>query len=326
MKFAPIISRSEQIERNRLIQSRQGRQSITRWATEFLMEMLSMNPRPEAACAKPLDPAAHSKLVQEYDRSLTRLMLLDYDGTLVPFASYPQLAKPTRRLINCLHRLGANPRNELVLLSGRDRATLDNWFGSLPMALVAEHGAWIKEQQKQWQTIKPLRAEWKTTLFPMLQRYTDQVPGAWVEEKEFSLVWHYRAADDDRGTVAVSELTDDLIALTANVDVQVVPGDKTVEVRNAGVDKVMASRAWLLNIPCDFILAIGDDLTDEDLFAVLPWKAFSIRVGNRPTRALFHVRAPEEVLQLLESLIDGEYIEQPFQAYDGHSTIRAFAR
>jgi len=108
--------------------------------------------------------------------------------------------------------------------------------------------------------------------------------------------------------------------------VQVVPGDKTVEVRNAGVDKVMASRAWLLNIPCDFILAIGDDLTDEDLFAVLPWKAFSIRVGNRPTRALFHVRAPEEVLQLLESLIDGEYIEQPFQAYDGHSTIRALAR
>src|SRR5262245_1812538 len=214
MKFAPIISRSEQIERNRLIQSRQGRQSITRWATEFLMEMLSMNPRPEAACAKPLDPAAHSKLVQEYDRSLTRLMLLDYDGTLVPFASYPQLAKPTRRLINCLHRLGANPRNELVLLSGRDRATLDNWFGSLPMALVAEHGAWIKEQQKQWQTIKPLRAEWKTTLFPMLQRYTDQVPGAWVEEKEFSLVWHYRAADDDRGTVAANELTDDLIALT----------------------------------------------------------------------------------------------------------------
>ena len=109
--------------------------------------------------------------------------------------------------------------------------------------------------------------------------------------------------------MAARELTDDLIALTANIDVQVVQGNKTVEIRNAGVHKGLASQNWLVKNPCDFILAIGDDLTDEDMFTVLPGRAYSIRVGNRPTRARFHLRGPEDVLQLLESLIDGEHIE-----------------
>ena len=110
--------------------------------------------------------------------------------------------------------------------------------------------------------------------------------------------------------MAARELTDDLIALTANIDVQIVQGNKTVEVRNAGVHKGLASQIWLLKNAFDFILAIGDDLTDEDMFTMLPGRAYSIRVGNRPTRARFHVRGPDDVSQLLETLLDGEYIEK----------------
>ncbi|MGH7886313.1 MAG: trehalose-phosphatase, partial [Candidatus Binatia bacterium] len=310
LEQALAMPRREQIERNRFMQSRLRRHSIARWAMEFLGEIFAMNPGPEETYAKPLDPGSQTGLIQHYDRSLNRLLLLDYDGTLVPFASYPQLAKPSRQLLNSLHRLGANPRNELVLLSGRDKTTLEKWFGALPIGLVAEHGAWIREYQQSWQTIKPLRADWKTTLLPMLQSYTDRVPGAWVEEKEFSLVWHYRVADEQRGILAARELTDDLIELTANIDVQVVQGNKTVEARSAGVHKGMASQTWLVKIPFDFILAIGDDMTDEDMFTVLPGRAWSIRVGNRPTRARFHLPGPDEVIQLLETLIDGEPIEE----------------
>lgn len=310
LEQALAMPRHEQIERNRSMQTKLRRHTVARWATTFLEEIVAMEPSLEGAYAKPLDPPSQTGLIQHYDRSLNRLLMLDYDGTLVPFASYPQLAKPSRQLLNCLHRLGANPRNELVLLSGRDKATLENWFGSLPIGLVAEHGAWIREYQHSWQTIKPLRADWKTTLFPILQSYADRVPGSWIEEKEFSVVWHYRVADEERGMLAARELTDDLIALTANIDVQVVQGNKTVEVRNAGVHKGLASQIWLLKNPCDFILAIGDDLTDEDMFTVLPGRAYSIRVGNRPTRARFHLRGPDDVLQLLETLIDGECIEK----------------
>jgi trehalose 6-phosphate synthase/phosphatase len=310
LELALTMPRQEQMRRNRFLQNRLRRHSIARWATEFLGGIFAMNPNVEETYAKPMDPASQTGLMQQYDRSLNRLLLLDYDGTLVPFASYPQLAKPSRRLLNCLHRLGANPRNELVLLSGRDQATLENWFGALPVGLIAQHGASIKEHQKQWQTVKPLRADWKTTLLPMLQSYTDRVPGAWVEEKEFSMVWHYRVADEERATLAARELTDDLIELTANIDVQVVQGNKTVEARSAGVHKGMASQTWLVKIPFDFILAIGDDMTDEDMFTVLPARACSIRVGNRPTRARFHLPGPDEVLQLLETLTNAEHIEE----------------
>jgi len=310
LEQALAMPRHEQIERNRFMQTKLRRHTVGRWATTFLEEIVATEPSLEGAYAKPLDPASQTGLIQHYDRSLNRLLMLDYDGTLVPFASHPQLAKPSRQLLNCLHRLGANPRNELVLLSGRDKATLENWFGALPIGLAAEHGAWIKEHQQSWQIIKPLRADWKTTLFPILQSYTDPVPGSWIEEKEFSVVWHYRGVDEERGMLAARELADDLIALTANIDVQVLQGDKTVEVRNAGVHKGLASQIWLLKHPCDFILAIGDDLTDEDIFTVLPGRAYSIRVGNRPTHARFHLRGPDDVLQLIETLSAGEYVEK----------------
>jgi trehalose 6-phosphate synthase/phosphatase len=249
----------------------------------------------------------HVKVI-EVDRSRNRLLLLDYDGTLVRFAKYPQLARPHRQLLHSLHCLGAHPCNELVLLSGRDRATLEDWFGALPIGLVAEHGAWIKERQKPWEMIKPLCADWKTRLLQIFKTYAGRVPGTWVEEKDFSLALHYRAADEGRGALAACELTDDLLALTANTDVQVLHGNKTVEVRNAGIHKGMVSQKWLLNYSCDFILAIGDDVTDEDMFTVLPAGAYSIRVGNSPTQARYYLPGPDEVLKLLDDLIKGDQV------------------
>jgi trehalose 6-phosphate synthase/phosphatase len=310
LETALTMPRHEQIERNRTMQNRLRRHTVGRWATAFLAEMAGLDTRIETAHAKPLDLAARTALTQHYDRSQSRLLLLDYDGTLVPFARYPLLAKPTTQLLNCLHRLGANPRNELVLLSGRDRAALENWFGALPIGLVAEHGAWVREYQQPWRIIKPLRADWKTTLLPILQSYTDRVPGSWIEEKEFSVVWHYRVADGQRAAPAARELTDDLIALTANIDVQVLPGNKTVEVRNAGVHKGLTSQIWLAQNHYDFIIAIGDDLTDEDTFSALPARAYSIRVGNRPTRARFQLPGPDDVRQLLETLAKDEHVEK----------------
>ena len=162
-----------------------------------------------------------------------------------------------------------------------------------------------------WEKLRPLCAEWKTRLRPILHTYADRVPGAWVEEKEFSLAFHYRAADEERGALSARELTDDLLVLTANSDVQVLHGNMAVEVRNAGIHKGIVSQRWLLNCGSDFILAIGDDLTDEDMFKVLPAGAHSIRVGNGPTQARYYLRGPDEVLMLLDALIKGEMIGEP---------------
>jgi trehalose 6-phosphate synthase/phosphatase len=228
---------------------------------------------------------------------------LDYDGTLVPFVSHPQLAKPEPKLLKLLSGLAADPRNRLVLLSGRDKATLEDWFGAVKIDLVAEHGALIKEHGKPWEMVKPLTADWKAKLIPILKTYANRVAGTFVEEKEFSAVWHYRNADQERGSLAARELTDDLLAFTANIDVQVLQANKAVEVKNPGVNKGIAGQRWLAGGGFDFVLTIGDDRTDEDAFDVLPEKAYSIRVGAATTQARFRLNNPDEVLGLLDALV-----------------------
>jgi trehalose 6-phosphate synthase/phosphatase len=146
-----------------------------------------------------LEASVRRKLAEQYHHSKRRLLILDYDGTLVPFAAYPEVARPTQRLLRVLRSLAADSRNELLLATGRDRTTLDQWFDGVPTGLAAEHGAWIKERNGDWKMQQSLPLDWKPRLLPILEMYADRVAGAFVEEKEFSLVWHYRIADPEQG-------------------------------------------------------------------------------------------------------------------------------
>jgi trehalose 6-phosphate synthase/phosphatase len=151
--------------------------------------------------------------------------------------------------------------------------------------------------------MKSLDVDWKDRLFPILQVYADRLPGAFVEEKEFSLAWHYRAVDAEQGRAAARELTDHLLAFTANLDLQVLRGSKVIELRNPSVNKGAAVQHWLARKQFDFILAIGDDRTDEDIFTVLPESAYSLRVGGTArTHARYRLRDPHTVLELLKEL------------------------
>ena len=129
-------------------------------------------------------------------------MLLDYDGTLVPFAEDPKLARPDAELLELLAALGADPANEVVIVSGRPRRDLEEWFGKLPVALVAEHGVWLRPRGGDWRMLKAITTDWKERVRPILQLYVDRLPGALLEEKEFSLAWHYRRADPEQASRA----------------------------------------------------------------------------------------------------------------------------
>ncbi len=219
------------------------------------------------------------------------------------FRKRPELARPTGNVMRVLSRLGGDFRNDVVLISGRDRATLEDWFGSLSIDLVAEHGAYIGEQGKDWRMPKPLASDWKSKLLPVLETYAGRLPGAFVEKKEFCLVWHYRGADEEQGALTARELTDDLHAFAGEIDVQILPGRKVVEVRNRGVNKGAAVQQWLSKRKFDFVLAMGDDWTDEDAFLVLPAMAYSVRIGNGCTHARFRLGSFVEAVSLLEELI-----------------------
>ena len=304
LKEALEMAPAEQHKRHRLMQRRLRRYDVTRWANDFLSSLLSMNEVQTRVESRLLSAGARQEIFECYRRGRRRLLFLDYDGTLTPLVRHPGLAGPDATRRELLRSLAADPENTVVVASGRERRTLDDWLGDLPIGLVAEHGAWIKFVNQPWHSVKALNDEWKRELLPILEIYADRLPGALVEEKENSAAWHYRMADPEQAVLLTPELIDHLLSLIAKTDLQVVQGDKVLEIRHIGVNKGGAALAWLGQDQYDFILGIGDDTTDEDFFKALPASAFSIRVGMSATYAQYNIRDSAEVIKLLRAFAD----------------------
>lgn len=305
LEQALTMPAEEQIRRHQLLQERLRRYNVVRWADDFVQALMATQKIEAARRARLLTGKAYSGILQQYRSATRRALLLDYDGTLVPFASEPKLAQPDAELIETLTALGSDPANQVTIISGRPRRTLEEWFGKLPISLIAEHGAWLRDSGEQWHMLKTMTADWKERVRPILNLYVDRLPGALMEEKEFSLAWHYRRADPEQASMRAKELLDDLAGYTRNIDVQVFEGNKVIEIRNAGVNKGSAGIEWLSSQAPDFILGVGDDWTDEDLFRALPASALSVRVGVEKTAARYYLVNPAAVRRLLREFSEG---------------------
>ena len=233
------------------------------------------------------------------------LLLLDYDGTLVPFAPTPEQAAPDAPLLELLRRLTQRPHTRVDIVSGRSREVLEAWLGALPVGLHAEHGLWSRSAQGQpWKSLDNVPTEWKGLVRPILEAYAARLPGALVEEKSASLAWHYRQVDPVLGARQARELRLHLSEVFSHGPLEILPGDKVVEVRARGVNKgrVVGQVTEGLR-PGTLMVAIGDDRTDEDLFAALPEGAISIHADHKQTRARYQVDGPQAVRQLLGALL-----------------------
>ncbi|MDK2890219.1 MAG: trehalose 6-phosphate synthase/phosphatase [Methanoculleus sp.] len=304
IETALAMPEKEQIERNRTMQRRLMRYDIEHWVGDFLTRLGDARAVQAERSEQVVTPAIREKLVAGYAAGKDRLLLLDYDGTLVPFAARPQKAVPGDATREVLKTLSRTPGNEVVVISGRDRSTLEAWFGAMDIGIIAEHGVWIKERSGEWRMPEALSDEWKGEIYPLLELYTDRTPGAFIEEKDYSLVWHYRRTEPLLGAQRAKDLKDDLLHLTANLNVGVMDGNKVIEIKNNVVNKGRAALNWVSRRAWDFILAIGDDRTDEDLFAAMPPEAYSIKVGLAPSRARFNLVAQRDVLPLLKRCIE----------------------
>jgi trehalose 6-phosphate synthase/phosphatase len=293
----------EQLERNKVMQERLRRYNVSRWSRDFLTALSDIKKTQQQMSAKRLTDSIAEKLAEDCRRSSKRLFLLDYDGTLVGFKGKPAEAGPDDQIIALLRCLSKNPRNTVVIISGRDKTTLEDWLGRIGTALVAEHGGWVRLQDGEWQSSVPFDMSWKERIKPILELFTDRTPGSTVEEKDFSLVWHYRRADPELAYVREQELRVALVNLTENLDVGVFEGNKILEVKSHVVNKGRATEHWLTEGDWDFILAAGDDYTDEEMFSALPEEAYSIKVGYTASKARFNVDSIEDIRMLLKRLI-----------------------
>jgi trehalose 6-phosphate synthase/phosphatase len=275
---------------------------VNRWARDFMQGLEEASEIRKSSLAKSLRGSAKRALLSEYVRSSRRLILLDYDGTLKSFVRKPDEARPDKEVLSILEKLSKSDGTEVVIVSGRDSETLDRWFGELDIGLVAEHGVWTKRSGGQWRMVEHMENDWKDLIRPVLQSYVIKTPGTLIEEKGYSLAWHYRNADPNQAKAQLSEMKETLHNLTSNLNVGILDGNKVIEIKNRGINKGRAVERWLEERR-DFILAIGDDWTDEDMFETIGDKGFTVRVGFTNSSARYHLKNVNSVRRILIDMI-----------------------
>jgi trehalose 6-phosphate synthase/phosphatase len=296
----------EQKRRNRPMLARLRRYDVYRWADDFLNQLEDVSGERPTERPESLTESDLERLLTAYREAERRLLLLDYDGTLAEIAPRPQQAAPNDRLISLLRQLADVRGNTVVVISGRDHETIGGWLEKAGVHLVAEHGARFRlSHRAAWeQSTESLTDEWKERLRPVLQTYADRTPGTSLEEKSAALAWHYRNAEPEMGSHRAIELIETLEGITANTPLNVLHGRKVVEVKHANINKGQAIMRWLNQDPAyEFVLALGDDLTDEDMFRVLSGDCWSIKVGwDAQSAARFALPSPAAVRGLLQRL------------------------
>lgn len=275
--------------------------TVHTWAKDFVAALEKPVPGTSSR-TRSLSDKLERRLRREFKDSRKRLLLLDYDGSLVPFSKDHRQALPPKSLLTLIGKLGRDPANDIVIISGRSAENLEEWFGALPVNLVAEHGASSKRAgSKRWRGARKSDTAWKKQLLPVLEKYVDQTPGATVEVKAHSLVWHYRSVSVYNAQKSSVILQRALKPYLKAHGLEILKGNKVLEIKNPSHTKGVAAQAWL-DRRYDFVLGVGDDTTDEDLFRAMPDTGYSIKVGRGRTAAKYRVQNHKAIVKLLNKL------------------------
>ncbi|WP_179020130.1 bifunctional alpha,alpha-trehalose-phosphate synthase (UDP-forming)/trehalose-phosphatase [Winogradskyella forsetii] len=290
----------EQETRVNWLQKRLKRYDVEKWATEFLKALDKTKAAKSDIITKKLTIEYENELLENFKTKKKKLLLLDYDGTLVGFKDNPQDAAPDEELYNLLDQL--NEKADLVLISGRDKETFQRWFGHKPYNLVTDHGVWIY-QNSEWTELERLKTDWMQSIKPILETFVDRTPGTFIETKKYSLAWHYRTADPELAKIRTLELNTVLTSMVSNNGLSILEGNKVIEIKSSNVNKGRVVNRLLMDENYDFISVFGDDWTDEYMFEEAPEWAYTIKVGFTKTKAKYQIKDSGQVRELLQKLI-----------------------
>jgi trehalose 6-phosphate synthase/phosphatase len=296
------MTTEEQVNRMKSLKQTVTKFDIKHWVKIFMDQLKEVKTTEKSRRARHVNKDLLVEFGTTMNAAKKRALFLDYDGTLVGFKPNIDEASPDEDVYKLITKLSNDDRNQVVIISGRKYETLEQWFGHMPVDLIAEHGAWKKTYGATWEETPNLSNKWKENVRPMLESYSDRTPGSFIEEKKYSLAWHYRKVEKGLGEQRANELVSNMRYLTREKGLQLLPGNKVVEVKNAEINKGKATLDYLYNKEFDFILAMGDDHTDEDIFEAIHEIAITIKIGSSISEATYYLRNVEEARNLLNSL------------------------
>lgn len=300
---ALTLPETEKKERLQEMQQRISTQDVKKWAKDFVKELQSIKAQNKEILQKVVGKKQLNQIKSAYDDAASRLLMLDYDGTLTAFVKRPEDAIPSSQLLDLLQKMTSDKKNKVVINSGRNRQMLDQWFRELDIDFAAEHGIFYKENG-QWHENMPEKVEWDDEILDILQHTIDKTPRSHLERKDASLVWHYRNVDVWLAELRTQQLVNALIGPCSRLNLQIVPGNKIVEIKSPDFNKGSEVLRRLAQKDYAFVLAIGDDTTDEDMFRALPPRGVSIKVGNFSPAAKYRIPLQSSVITFLSNLIE----------------------
>jgi trehalose 6-phosphate synthase/phosphatase len=273
--------------------------NIHHWVRIFFSRLREIKTIQKKRITRKINDDIKQKFIKQYKRYHKRLFFLDYDGTLVGFHKDADAAVPTEELYQLLDDIQSHPDNQVVIISGRPHTILEKWFGSKPYFIVAEHGMWTNYPDHDWHNKHNISTQWKVPIKRIMQKFVNLTPGASLEEKSSSLAWHYRRVQSGLGQMRAEELAENMRYLLSQYELQMLMGDKVIEIKSNKLNKGIAAVAITEHYKPDFIFAIGDDATDEDMFYELPHTALTVKVGNKNSAARYFVDDQKEAVALI---------------------------
>jgi len=292
----------EQERRITILQEKLKQNEVFGWMSSFIDELAGIVSVRQARMPRSITPGIALNLKKKVGEAHRRLILFDYDGTLAPFNDYPEQATPSREVIESIREIATGKENDVAIISGRKLETLERWFGELPIHLIGEHGAKLKLLDQEAVTQIQHPPLFSEAIRSTLEMFTIRCQGSHVEEKEFSLAWHYRKVNTDEGFKQSRELIDCLNHLVIGSSLAVIDGNKVIEVRSVLASKGVAAQ-WVSGLLSpDLVIAFGDDITDEDMFEQLDYGAITIKIGNGVTNATYSLAQQENVLPFIRTL------------------------
>lgn len=266
-------------------------------------------------------------LLRDYQKARCRVFFFDSEGTLSSALKTPdplQSSKYDKNLL-ILDELSKDERNNLFVISGQERGLLEAYYRPVShIGIAAEHGAFIKmNSQSHWELIPDIRNRWKDAAIDIISGYVTRTEGSNCEVKETSVVFQYRNADPEYGDWQAKELTTqlDIIMRPYLDECEVCAGNGYVEVKPRGINKGTALRLLAKRVveeigEIDFIMAVGDDVNDEDMFHEIKdlktdqspvfdpngVKIVTCTIGKKPSRAKFYINDSGDLTHILDLL------------------------